>query len=131
MNGKLPYKPEDFVTTYVAAMNAGDVDLCCMHYEETASLVDAGGNVVTGLDAIRKIIVEFLAGEPIIECTTGLLVVNGDMGLHRSNWTGSFLDAKGERYQASGAGTEIIHRGADGVWRHAIDIPDPAGLGYP
>lgn len=130
MNDRLPYKPEEFAIKYVAAMNAWDVDLCCMHYEETASLVDSDGSVVYGIDAIREIIIDFLDAKPILRCETGLLVVNNDVALHRSNWTGSFLNEAEERYETSGTGTEIIRRGADGVWRHCIDIPDPAGLKY-
>ena len=130
MNEKLPYRPEDFVIKYVAAMNAWDVDLCCMHYEDTASLIDSDGSVVYGIDAIRKIIIDFLDARPMLKCETGVLVVNGDVALHRSNWNGSFLNEAGERYETSGTGTEIIHKGTDGVWRHCIDIPDPAGLKY-
>ena len=130
MNDKLPYKAEDFATKYVAAMNAWDVELCCMHYEDTASLVDTDGTVVYGIDEIRKIIITFLDARPIMECETGLLVANGNVALHRSNWTGTFLNESGERYETSGTGTEIIRRDVDGVWKHCIDIPDPAGLKY-
>lgn len=130
MDEKLPYTAEDFVIKYVAAMNAWDVELCCMHYEDTASLVDTDGSVVYGIVEIRKIIISFLDAKPIMKGDTGLLVVNGDVALHRSNWTGSFLNESGERYETSGTGTEIIRQGEDGVWKHSIDIPDPAGLKY-
>jgi ketosteroid isomerase-like protein len=130
MNEKLPYTAEDFVIKYVAAMNAWDVELCCMHYEDTASLVDTDGSVVYGIDEIRKIIISFLDAKPIMKGDTGLLVVNGDVALHRSNWTGSFLNESGERFETAGTGTEIIRQGKDGVWKHCIDIPDPTGLKY-
>ncbi len=130
MNVKLPYKPEDFVGKYVAAMNDWDVDLSCMMYEDTASLIDTDGNVIYGIDEIRKIIIDWLNAKPIMQCETGILVVNGDVGLHRSNWTGSFLNEDGERYETSGTGTEIIKCGEDGVWKHCIDIPDISGLKY-
>ena len=130
MNDKLPYKAEEFCTKYVAAMNKWDVDISCMMYEDNASLVDTDGTVVHGIEEIRKIIVAFLEAKPIIEFDTGLLVVNGDVALHRSNGTGTFLNESGERYETSGTGTEIVRRDVDGVWKHCIDIPDPAGLKY-
>ena len=60
------YTPEDADHLLCAAISAGDLEAALAFYEPEARFVVAPGNMVTGSQAIRQVMSEFLALRPTL-----------------------------------------------------------------
>gem|GEM_PF-2925625 len=78
-------EPNDLERFFVERANAGDVEGIVALYEPNATLACGGGEVVVGLDQIRKFFIGFLASRP--QLTPSLqapALCSGDLALTSS-----------------------------------------------
>ena len=117
--------PEDAHRLWGDAYTAGDLDGMLELYEPDATWMPQPGNVVTGLDAIREHLTNFLT---LRETTTFELkpeytLQAGDLALLRARWTLKGKTPDGEDVDVEGFTADVVRRGPDGAWRYAIDDP--------
>lgn len=114
--------PEQVIQSFVAAVNAGDIERVLTHYERDARLAFPGQPSV-GHDAIRSMLQNLLAQKPTMKGTTVSVSRVGDLALLRSQWNLSGTDQAGGPVEMSGESAELVRRQSDGSWRYVIDLP--------
>ena len=103
-------EPNDLERFFVERANAGDVDGLVALYEPTAVIACGNGEVVVGLEQIRKFFVEFLAHRPRLEPSDQAQALrSGDLALTSSRLCNGDVTA------------EIARRQPDGHWLWAVD----------
>jgi uncharacterized protein (TIGR02246 family) len=117
--------PEDAHRLWGEAYMAGDLDGMLELYEPDATWMPQPGNVVTGLDAIREHLTNFLT---LRETTTFELkpeytLEAVDLALLRARWTLKGKTPDGEQVDIEGFTADVVRRQADGTWRYVIDDP--------
>ena len=113
--------PADVDFLLIAAINAGDVDGAVGYYEPGAALVSERGTTATGTEAIREVLLGFMAIKPRMTIEVPLVIESGDTALLYSKWTTVGTDADGNRVDFAGQATEVVRRQADGTWLFVID----------
>ena len=89
--------PADVDFQLIAAVNAGDIDSAVRCYEPGAALVSERGTTVIGTDAIREVLLSFMAIKPKMTIEVPLVIESGDTALLHSQWTTVGTDADGNR----------------------------------
>ena len=115
--------PADVDHQLIAAVNAGDVDSAVRCYESGAALVSERGTTAIGTEAIREVLLGFMAIKPKMTIEVPLVIESGDTALLHAKWTTVGTDADGNRVDFAGQSTEVVRRQADGTWLFVIDNP--------
>jgi ketosteroid isomerase-like protein len=103
-------EPNDLERFFVERTNAGDVEGLVALYEPTATLAVGDGEVMVGLDPIRKFFVNFLATRPqLAPSVQAPALCSGDLALTSSRLANGDITA------------EIARRQPDGNWLWAVD----------
>ena len=103
-------KPNDLERFFVERANAGDVEGIVALYESNAILSCGDGEVVVGLDQIRKFFIDFLAIRPqFTPSAQAPALCSGDLALTSSRLDNGDITA------------EIARRQPDGNWLWAVD----------
>jgi uncharacterized protein (TIGR02246 family) len=105
------------------AISSGDVEAALALYEPDAAFVTEPGQTVTGAQAIREAISNFVAMKPTLNVEVPLVVQSGDTAILYSQWTITGTAAAGSPVDMSGKGQEVVRRQADGNWLFVIDNP--------
>ena len=105
------------------AISSGDVEAALALYEPDAAFVTEPGQTVTGAQAIREAISNFVAMKPTLNVEVPLVVQSGDTAILYSQWTITGTAADGSPVDMSGKGQEVVRRQADGNWLFVIDNP--------
>jgi uncharacterized protein (TIGR02246 family) len=121
------HKPEELDQLFAQAFNSGDVDALVALYEPEASFNPEPGQVVTGTQAIREALGNFLAMNPKLTLETKNLNQTNDIALTSANWHLT-ATGPGNPVDMRGQSVELSRRQPDGTWRFVID--NPFGLGW-
>ena len=118
------YTPEDVDRLLCEALSAGDLDAVVALYEPGAQFVVGEGQIVTGQDAIRDVMEQFLELQPTLTVHKVTAVQADDIALLSSTWSLDGTGLDGKAIHLSGQGREVVRRHADGAWRFVIDDPN-------
>jgi ketosteroid isomerase-like protein len=116
----LPTKPEDMVAALVERFNSGKVDELMPLYEPEVMLVKPDGRTVTGhaeMAADLKHLVSF--GR--LKANTRHVFTNDNIAVIILDWAIDGTGPDGEHMHFHGTASDVLRRGADGVWRYLID----------
>ncbi len=103
-------EPNDLERFFVERANAGDVEGLVALYEPNATLACGDGEVVVGLDQIRKFFINFLASRPqLTPSVQAPALCGGDLALTSSRLDNGDITA------------EIARRQVDDNWLWAVD----------
>ena len=103
-------EPNDLERLFVERANAGDLEGLVALYEPNAVIACGNGEVVIGLEQIRKFFVKFLANRPQLDRSVQAPALRGgDLALTSSRVRNGDITA------------EIARRQADGHWLWAVD----------
>ena len=116
-------RPEDCDLQVVKAINEGDLQGALDLYEAQATFVPEVGQAESGTDAIREIMIGFIAGSPTLTVKVPHVYQSGDIAILISDWTMKGTGPDGSPMEQSGKGTEVVRRQADGTWKFIIDNP--------
>jgi uncharacterized protein (TIGR02246 family) len=116
-------RPEDMHSRFAAAFNTGNVDAIMALYEPEPTLVPQPGQEVTGRDAIRQALLQFLALKGTIQITTTFTVHGPGVALTRGRWTLSGTGTDGRPIEMTGQGVEVLRKQPNGEWLLVIDHP--------
>ena len=103
-------EPNDLERFFVERANAGDVEGLVALYESDAALACGNGEVVVGLDQIRKFFIKYLASRPqLIPSVQAPALCSGNLALTSSRLDNGDITA------------EIARRQPDGNWLWTVD----------
>jgi uncharacterized protein (TIGR02246 family) len=114
---------EKHIERYAEAFNSGDAELLDQMYTEDAVAIWGTDEPLTG-QARRDYVAAFLARRPVMTARTRHSYITGDTALMVVEWSidvPASDDEPAEHHE--GVGLDVLRRGADGRWRHAIDDP--------
>lgn len=103
-------EPNDLERLFVERANAGDVEGLVALYEPSAVIACGNGEVVIGLDQIRKFFVRFLAKRPQLDPSVqAAALCSGNLALTSSRLSNGDVTA------------EVARRQPDGTWLWVVD----------
>lgn len=114
--------PQDFLSTYFARFNGGELDGTTSLYEQTGVLVAQPSMVAEGTAAVREALAHFFAMRPQLTVNANRIIVAGDIALSLTQWTLEGESADGP-VRMTGTATDVLRRQPSGGWSVAIDNP--------
>jgi uncharacterized protein (TIGR02246 family) len=117
----------------LAAFQARDAAAAAALYTEDASVMIGNRPVVTGREAIRRMVEQDLQDPNFTISFTGAdSVASGDLGYTRGTYTVTFTHPQTRaRGSESGSYVTIFRRQPDGSWKVAVDITSPTAAAAP
>ena len=116
-------KPEEMHTRFAEAFNAADLPALLALYEPSAAFTGGPGQTLTGIDAVRGALQQYLALKGTISMATTYVVESGDIALLRGKWQLQGTGPDGKPIEMRGNNVEVIRRQSDGSWSFVIDHP--------
>ncbi|HJP65821.1 MAG TPA: nuclear transport factor 2 family protein [Actinomycetota bacterium] len=117
----LPTKPEDMVPALVERFNSGKVSELMPLYEPEVMLVKPDGRTLTGhaeMAADLELLLRF--GLPL-KANTRHVFANDDIAMIILDWAVDGTGPDGKHMHFHGTASDVLRRGADGIWRYLID----------
>ncbi|MFY1675610.1 MULTISPECIES: YybH family protein [unclassified Streptomyces] len=114
--------PAQLPKAFVEAFNDRDLGSIDRLFEPDAVRVLTPGVVVTG-DRRRQATSDFLALGLPIDISVRHVYVHDDIALIVGDFLIDGVGPDGEPVHVEGTATDVARRGADGLWRYAIDNP--------
>ena len=124
------HKPEECDLLVIKAIEEGDIEGAMALYEPDATFVVSPDELVTGLDAIRAVVQNFIAAEATFSVDGVTVVPSGDgsVAVLRAKGTATSTGPDGARATAPFHSIEVVRRQSDGTWKFMIDDPGGEGL---
>jgi uncharacterized protein (TIGR02246 family) len=113
--------PRDVHDTFMAALNAKDVERLLAVYDTSGIAVQLDGGECTG--AMRAMLAGLAGTIGGIRGTTRKVFVVGDIALTSGTWTANVTLPDGSVTTQHGTTAEVSRRQPDGTWRVLIDDP--------
>lgn len=107
------------VETFVARVNAGQLDAAMEQYDPDAVFAAEPGTLMQGTSAIRDAVAQLIASGASIETRDRTVLRSRDVALYHSSWVLNIGGKAVEEAQSS----DVLRLGPDGKWRIAIDNP--------
>ena len=105
---------------YVRVFNSNNPEALDQMYTEEAVAVWEPGMPLSG-DARREYAREFLARRPRMTAKDRERFITGDTALLIVDWNIEMTGVDGRPERLEGVGVDVIRKGTDGKWRHAVD----------
>ena|SRR5258706_14386100 len=116
-------RPEEMHPCFAEAFNAADLPALLALYEPSAAFVGQPGQRLSGIDAVRGALQQYLALKGTISMVTTYVVDTGDTALLRGKWQLQGTGPDGKPMELRGNNVEVVRRQGDGSWRFIIDPP--------
>jgi uncharacterized protein (TIGR02246 family) len=114
--------PEQIPSLLAAAMNAGDIDAFVeLHEPDAKTIVPTDGSVASGRASIRRAVEPVFALRPRIENEVVGILEGDGVALIHTRWALTASERDGQVVELGGAGTIVVRRQSDGVWRIALE----------
>jgi ketosteroid isomerase-like protein len=115
--------PDKTTEVFMHYFNLGNVDdLIAAYYEKNAVIAGSPGNIARGA-ALKEALLPYFSLNGKISGATRHTLINEDIALLILDWAVEFADDKGNPARYAGTSTDVVRKGADGVWRCVIDNP--------
>jgi ketosteroid isomerase-like protein len=118
---KLPTKPEDMATALVERFNSGKLSELVALYESEAVLVKPDGHPIKGHTDIAADLEYWLGLGLPLKVNARHVFTNDDIALIILDWAIDGTGPDGRQVHFHGSASDVVRRGADGVWRYWID----------
>ena len=117
----LPTEPEGMAASLLERFSSGKVSEMMALYEPEAVLIRKDGRPVTGHTGIAAELERDLRLGLPLEVKSRHVFVAGDIAELVLDWSIDGTGPDGEHVHLGGSASDVVHRGADGVWRYLID----------
>jgi ketosteroid isomerase-like protein len=117
----LPTKPEDVIPSLVERFNARNLDAMMELYSPEAVFVANDGRVITDRREFAALFQHDMNLGVPLKAHVRHIFVGGDTAQIVLDWAIDGTDADGKPVHVHGTASDIMRRGADGVWRYIID----------
>jgi ketosteroid isomerase-like protein len=115
--------PIKIVSTFVEAMNRGDIEAAVRHYEPNGIFVVQPGVVVVGAVAIQEGLASMLSMNPRLTTLSCEVFASNDLALYHSEWRMNGTGPDGTPVALSGQSSDVLRKQPNGDWKIAIDNP--------
>jgi ketosteroid isomerase-like protein len=113
--------PEGVVASLVERFNSGKVSAMMPLYEPEAVFVLKDGRTVTGHTEIAAQLERDLSLGVPLQAKARHVFVAGDFAQIVLDWSIDGTGPDGEHVHLGDSASDVVRRGADGVWRYVID----------
>lgn len=117
----LPTKPEDVIPSLVERFNSRNLDAMMELYSPEAVFVDMDGRVITDRGEFAALFQRDMNLGVPLKAKVRHVFVGGDTAQIVLDWSIDGTNADGKHVHVHGTASDIMRRGADGVWRYIID----------
>ena len=117
----LPAEPEGMAAALRERFNSGNVSEMTLLYEPEAVLIKKDGRPVTGHAAIAAELERDLRLGLPLKAKARHVFVAGDIAEIVLDWSIDGTGPDGEQVHLGGSASDVVRRGADGIWRYLID----------
>lgn len=117
-----PTSPQDVIRRFERLLGERDLDGLVALYEPNAAFHTPAG-VITGHDAIRGALAEFVALEPSISGEIQKVIEADGTALLVNRWTLDGTAPDGSAVRMGGVSADVMRRQPDGSWRVLVDDP--------
>jgi ketosteroid isomerase-like protein len=117
----LPTEPEGMAASLLERFSSGKVSEMMALYEPEAVLIRKDGRPVTGHTGIAAELERDLRLGLPLEVKSRHVFVAGDIAELVLDWSIDGTGPDGQHVHLGGSASDVVHRGADGVWRYIID----------
>ncbi|NML23919.1 hypothetical protein HHL16_23765 [Pseudoflavitalea sp. G-6-1-2] len=115
--------PDMTTEVFIHYFNQGNVDnLIDAYYEKGGVIAAAPGVSAQGTD-LKNALIPYFSMNGKISGKTRHTLINGDIALLILDWSVEYKDEAGNDATYSGTSTDVVRKGADGIWRCIIDNP--------
>jgi uncharacterized protein (TIGR02246 family) len=114
--------PEQVPTSFVAALNAGQLQLATSCFTRDACLISPGATAIHGREEIRALLAQMIDRASRIDIELSTVVRAGDVAYAHQRWALSSAAAEGERYTQV-LGPTLVLRRLETQWKLAIAMP--------
>jgi uncharacterized protein (TIGR02246 family) len=115
--------PTGVIDAFADRLAEGDLDGALALYEPEATFAPQPGSQVTGHDAIRGALEQFLALRPKLTGDVVKVLEADDVALVVNRWRLTGSGPGGEPVEMAGTSADVMRRGGDGGWRLLVDDP--------
>ncbi|GAA5514981.1 hypothetical protein Dcar01_03745 [Deinococcus carri] len=119
--------PGDMNATFARAFNAGDIEQLLALYEPGGQLVQQGGRVAVGPEAMRTGLQALLHLGGTMTSENIYTFQAGDIALLRAHWRLTTTGEDGQPLVLEGQTAEVVRCQRDGRWLYVVDHPFGAG----
>jgi uncharacterized protein (TIGR02246 family) len=117
----LPTKPEDVIPSLVERFNSRNLDAMMELYSPEAVFVDMDGRVITDRNEFAALFQRDMNLGVPLKANVRHVFVGDDTAQIILDWSIDGTDPNGKHVHVHGTASDIMRRGADGVWRYIID----------
>ena len=119
----LPATAAEVIEVFSRRLAAGDLEGALALYEQGATFAPQPGQQVSGLDAIRRALEQFIALTPTMTGTIEKVLEADGVALVANRWTLRGTGPDGAPVELAGVSSDVMRRQADGTWRILVDDP--------
>jgi ketosteroid isomerase-like protein len=117
----LPKRPEDVIPSLVERFNSRNLDAMMELYSPEAVVVATDGRLMTDRSEFAAVFQRDMNLGVPLKAHVRHVFVGGDTAQIILDWAIDGTDADGKPVHVHGTASDIMRRGADGVWRYIID----------
>jgi uncharacterized protein (TIGR02246 family) len=115
--------PADLLYLQVEEFNRGNVSFLMTLYEKDACFASNPGQVVQGLESIRRSLQGFIDMKVKLEARVRRVIQAGNLALLTTEWSIVGTEPDGKPINLNGRGTVVLRSQFDGSWLMAIENP--------
>ena len=115
--------PADLLYLQVEEFNRGNVSFLMTLYEKDACFASNPGQVVQGLESIRRSLQGFIDMKVKLEARVRRVIQAGNLALLTTEWSIVGTEPDGKPINLTGRGTVVLRSQFDGSWLMVIENP--------
>jgi uncharacterized protein (TIGR02246 family) len=115
--------PADLLYLQVEEFNRGNVSFLMTLYEKDACFASKPGQVVQGLESIRRSLQGFIDMKVKLEARVRRVIQAGNLALLTTEWSIVGTEPDGKPINLTGRGTVVLRSQFDGNWLMVIENP--------
>ncbi|MGB8777051.1 MAG: nuclear transport factor 2 family protein [Nitrososphaeraceae archaeon] len=115
--------PADLLYLQLTEFNRGNVSFLMTLYEKDACFASKPGQVVQGLESIRRSLQGFIDMKVKLEARVRRVIQAGNLALLTTEWSIVGTEPDGKPINLTGRGTVVLRSQFDGSWLMVIENP--------
>jgi uncharacterized protein (TIGR02246 family) len=115
--------PEDLLNSQVEEFNKGNTSFLMTLYEKDACFASSPGQVVKGLENIRRSMQSFIDMGVKLEAKVNRIFQTNNLALLVTEWSINGTEPNDKPINLTGRGTVVLRRQSDGTWLMVIENP--------
>jgi ketosteroid isomerase-like protein len=115
--------PADLLYLQVEEFNRGNVSFLMTLYEKDACFASNPGQVVQGLESIRRSLQGFIDMKVKLEARVRRVIQAGNLALLTTEWSIVGTEPDGKPINLTGRGTVVLRSQSNGSWLMVIENP--------